>query len=155
MRKIPAALAALTLASLGVLVSATSAQADYYDDNWTCSDNYTAASYGYMYAYKNAFCNMYSMGYTSSWDSDWGNDSGPFQFTDTNNVSSVLNKGTLAVQFFNGTGQDWAGGYTCLSRNEAYASNLSDNYFTSGYKVNEAISSHRWVTESKCSRWVS
>ncbi|WP_328868722.1 hypothetical protein OHT76_00640 [Streptomyces sp. NBC_00287] len=127
---------------------ATSAQAN---DNWTCSDDYTAAAYGYMYAWDYIECHGSAMGYSSSWDSDWGNSSGPLQGADTNRASSILNKGSIAVQFFNGTGQDWGGGYICLSRDEAYASSLADNDFTSGYESNGAISSHRWVTASKCS----
>ncbi|MFI6874957.1 hypothetical protein ACIBL6_16135 [Streptomyces sp. NPDC050400] len=147
MRRLPAMLAALALASLGVLVPATSAQAD----NWACNDNYEAAMYGYMYAYDDMECHGGALGYTSSWDSDWGNSNGPFRGADTNNASSILNKGSIPVQFFNGTGQDWAGGYACLSPNELYASNLSDNYFTSGAKLNYGISSHRWVSKDRCS----
>ncbi|MDQ1022355.1 hypothetical protein [Streptomyces afghaniensis] len=148
MRRLPAVLAALALAGLGTLVPATSAQAN---DNWSCNDDYTAASYGFMYAWDDAYCHGSPMGGSSSWDSDWGNSNGPFRGSDTNNASSIMNKGSIAVQFFNGTGQGWTGGYTCLSKNEAYASNLTDNYFTSGASAQEGISSHRWVNPSKCS----
>ncbi|MFF0680108.1 hypothetical protein ACFYVW_16125 [Streptomyces tendae] len=66
-------------------------------------------------------------------------------------TSSILNKGqTLDVQFFNGTGSGWTGGYICLSRSEGFASNLADDEFSSGATVNNAISSHRWVVYTAC-----
>ncbi|WP_233416102.1 hypothetical protein [Streptomyces sp. N35] len=133
MRRIPAVLSALTLGGLGALVPATNAHAD----NWTCSDNYTAASYGYMYAYQDHSCHGGVLGYSNSWDSDWGNSSGPFRGTDTNNASSILNKGSIAVKFHNETGQDWGGGHICLSKNEAYASNIADDYFTEGHQQHQ------------------
>ncbi|HWU06015.1 MAG TPA: hypothetical protein VN520_06415 [Streptomyces sp.] len=156
MRKIPAALAALALAGLGAIVPATTAQAAE-----TCSDNYTGALSGYMYAYEHAYC-VNHIGNSASWDSDWGNSSGPFQGSDTNRASSILNKGNSSeIQFFNGTGQDWAGGHICLSRNEAYASNLNNDEFHNNIddngSANDAISSHRWVTpgDNNCDRWAS
>jgi hypothetical protein len=152
MRKIPAVLAALAFAGLGVVVPATSAQAAV-----NCSDNYTKAQAGYMYAYKHAYCESH-LGNSDSWDSDWGNSSGPFQGGDTNEASSILNKGNSSeVQFFNGTGQDWAGGHICLSRGEAYASNLEDDEFHNGVDANDEISSHRWVSPSNnnCEKWAT
>ncbi|NGO81092.1 hypothetical protein G6045_36340 [Streptomyces sp. YC504] len=148
MRRIPAYLSALALGGLGAIVPATSAHAD----NWTCSDNYTAAAYGYMYAYQDHTCHGGVIGYSNSWDSDWGNSNGPFQGADTNSASSVLNKGSITVKFFNGTGQDWDGGYVCLTKNEAYATNIADNYFTGGgsISVTDKISSHKWVTNDSC-----
>ncbi|NEA98875.1 hypothetical protein [Streptomyces sp. SID13726] len=150
MRKIPALLTTLALAGLGAAVPATTAQAAA-----TCSDNYTSAQSGYMYAYDGTYCENH-IGNSASWDSDWGNSSGPFQGNDTNRASSILNKGNnYEVQFFNGTGQDWAGGHICLSRNEAYASDLSDNYFHNGVSANNAISSHRWVSAGSCDSWAT
>ncbi|MFH9269146.1 hypothetical protein ACH4KN_33585 [Streptomyces sp. NPDC017546] len=158
MRKIPAILATLALASLGAIVPATTAQAAA-----NCSDNYTAAKSGYMYAYKHAYCESH-LGNSASWDSDWGNSSGPFQGGDTNEASSILNKGNdYELQFFNGTGQDWAGGHICLSRDEAYASNLNNDEFHNNTgpedegKANDAISSHRWVApnSNNCDRWAT
>ncbi|MZE75530.1 hypothetical protein [Streptomyces xinghaiensis] len=158
MRKIPAVLATLTLAGLGATAPATTAQAAA---TATCSDNYTAAKAGYMYAYKHAYCEGH-IGNSASWDSNWGNSSGPFQGGDTNVASSILNKGnSYEVQFFNGTGQDWAGGHICLSRNEAYASNLNNDEFHNNIDkeggANDAISSHRWVApgSNNCDRWAT
>lgn len=154
MRKIPAVLAALAFAGLGAVVPATTAQAAA-----DCSDNYSDARWGSMYAYKHAYCESH-LGNSDSWDSDWGNSSGPFQGGDTNEASSILNKGnSYEVQFFNGTGRDWAGGHICLSRDEAYASDLSNDEWHNDIDdeggANDAISSHRWVdpNSNNCDRW--
>lgn len=154
MRKIPATLAVLALAGFGAIVPATTAQAAD-----TCRDNYTDARSGFMYAYKHANCESH-IGNSESWDSDWGNSSGPFQGGDTNEASSILNKGNDSeVQFFNGTGRDWAGGHICLSRAEEFASNLDNDEFHNNIDneggANDAISSHRWVSRDACDRWAT
>ncbi|MGW0828339.1 hypothetical protein [Streptomyces sp. NPDC002845] len=148
MRKLPATLTVLAMAALGTAVPASTAHAAS-----TCSDNYSAAISGYMYAYNYAYCDGY-LGRAKGNDPNWGDSSRSFQGGDTNKATSILNKGnTYEVQFFNGTGTQWSGGYICLSRNEGYASDLTDDYFTSGYRVSNAISSHRWVSASTCSKW--
>ncbi|WP_406351843.1 hypothetical protein [Streptomyces sp. NBC_00658] len=142
MRKLSAALTVLGMAALGTVVPVSAAHAAE-----TCSDNYSAATAGYMYAYDYVDC-VGQLGKVSGNDSDWG--------VDSNKASSILNKGNFQeVQFFNGTGTGWTGGHTCLSRNEGYASDLTDNYFTSGYSANNSISSHRWVNASTCDRWAT
>lgn len=150
MRKIPAAFAAFTLAALGMAVPATAAHASAQSDA-TCQGAWGGATPGYFYAYNDYNCVGF-LGKSDGWDSNWGNDQGPFQGGDTNKASSVLNKGTsgMAVAVYNGTGTDWGGGYSCLARSEYYASNLSDNYFSSGAGVNNGISSHQWVWNSSC-----
>lgn len=154
MRKISLGAALLAVAGFG-LAAAPTASADDVGATATCADAFRGATSGHVYAYDGTNCNGF-LGKTESWDSNWGNSVGPFQGNDTNRASSVLNKGTsgMAVQFFNGTGQDWGGGHSCLSRNEAWVTNLSRNYFTSGYNVNNAISSHRWVWNSSCSAFM-
>ncbi len=92
-----------------------------------------------MYAYNYAFCDGY-LGRAVGNDSNWGDGGGSFQGGDTNKATSILNKGNnYEVQFFNGTGTQWSGGHICLSRNEGYASDLTNDYFTSGYRVSNAI----------------
>lgn len=155
MRKIAAALSILGLAGFGGLAPNTAQASPVEPAAATCADNYDIALMGYMYAYSGYYREGY-IGKSESWDSDWGNSSGPFQGGDTNVASSVLNKGydgVDAFQLFNGTGTDWAGGYSCLKRGELYADNLSDNYFSSGYSADNAISSHRWVYASTCNGW--
>ncbi|MFI1226312.1 MULTISPECIES: hypothetical protein [unclassified Streptomyces] len=144
MRKLPAVLTVMAMAALGTAlpVSTAHAAAD-------CHGAYEGAKAGYMYAYDSANCIGF-LGRAKGMDSNWGDSSGSFQGGDTNKATSILNKGTtLEVQFFNGTGT-WTGGYTCLARSEWFASNLSDNKFSSGATVNNAISSHRWVTGPTC-----
>jgi hypothetical protein len=149
-RKLPAALTVLGMAALGTVVPVSAAHAAE-----TCSDNYSAARAGYMYAYDSVDC-VGQLGLSYGDDENWGNSSQSFQGSDTNKASSILNKGnSQEVQFFNGTGTGWTGGHTCLSRNEGYASDLTDNYFTSGYSANNSISSHRWVSASTCDRWAT
>ncbi|MBD0838711.1 hypothetical protein [Streptomyces sp. TRM68416] len=150
MRKTLATAAVLGLAGLGVLVPTTSAQASE-----NCNLEWHGAMSGHFYAYDGANC-VYILGHTASWDSDWGNSTGPFQGGDTNDARSILHKGTsgLAVQVFNGTGQDWGGGHTCIKKSEKYMSDLDGFTFTSGASVSNGISSHRWVEESKCGKFL-
>ncbi|WP_405589820.1 hypothetical protein [Streptomyces sp. NBC_01190] len=146
MRKPFVILATVALTGLGALLPATSAHA-----STACDNAWAGATSGYFYAYSNANCSGY-LGKAEGDDSNWGDSSASFQGSDTNSASSVLTRGTSgeAVALYNGTGTDWGGGYTCLRKNEYYASNLSDNTFTSGAGVDNAISSHRWVSESAC-----
>lgn len=150
MRKIPAVLTTLALAALGAGVPATAAHATAQPAA-TCNGAWSGATPGYFYAYNSVNCAGF-LGKAAGDDSNWGNSAGSFQGGDTNKASSVLNKGTsgMAVAVYNGTGTDWGGGYSCLARSEYYASNLGDNYFTSGSGVNNGISSHRWAWNSEC-----
>ncbi|MFJ6074290.1 hypothetical protein ACIQFU_26250 [Streptomyces sp. NPDC093065] len=156
MRKWFAATAAVGIALLGVSLPAGTAQAAT-----ACDNAWNGMPTGYMRAYQNAYCGGDMLGQSAGNDSNWGNGQGAFQGSDTNRASSVLNKGTTsgttytAVQFLNGTGTDWGGGYICLKRGELYADYLGDNYFTSGYNVNDAISSHRWLPPSACSKFLT
>lgn len=154
MRRIVAGVFTVGIAALGMVVPATTAQAA------SCSAAYSAADFGYFHAYDASNCGTL-LGRTQSWDSDWGNSTGPFTGGDTNAARSILNKGTsgLAVQVFNGTGQDWAGGNACLTSGEvdggeAYMSDLAGEYFSSGHEVNNKISSHRWVDPDNCSTFL-
>ncbi|MFD8377523.1 hypothetical protein ACFV2X_02895 [Streptomyces sp. NPDC059679] len=157
MRRITATLATLALAGLGATVPASGAQAA----SAHCDEKWNNTRSGLVVAYGGANCYGDVLGWTESWDSDWGNSSGPFEHGDTNEATSVLHKGTsgYAVQFFNDTGQDWTGGHSCLKKSEKYASDLSDNYFTVSNGavrgVNNAISSHRWVPENKCDKFMT
>ncbi|MEV8315142.1 hypothetical protein AB0Q95_13295 [Streptomyces sp. NPDC059900] len=146
MRKIPAILATAALAGLGVIVPTATAQAAD-----TCSDNYSGAGRGFMYAYDGTYCVGY-LGSSSGNDADWGNSSGSFQGWEDNEASSILNKGNDSeVKFY--SLPNYAGGYICLSRNEAYASDLSDDKMSSGVSANNTISSHKWVSAASCSYW--
>ncbi|MER7577950.1 hypothetical protein [Streptomyces sp. NPDC126514] len=146
MRKLPAVLTVMAMAALGtVLPLSTAHAASACDSAWD-----GGATPTYMYAYDGTYCTGF-LGKDDGSDSNWGDGIGNYQASATNKASSILNKGTtLEVQFFNGTGTGWTGGYICLSRNEGFASNLADDEFSSGATVNNAISSHRWVVYTAC-----
>jgi len=147
MRKLPAALTVLAMAALGTVVPVSAAHAA-----GPCDNAFENATPTYMYAYSSADCAGF-LGKARGNDSNWGDSGGSFQGGDTNKATSILNKGTDVVQFFNGTGTGWTGGNTCLSRNEGFASDLSDNDFSSGVSANDSISSHRWVLGGACDAW--
>ncbi|MFD5098262.1 hypothetical protein [Streptomyces albidochromogenes] len=153
MRKTTTALAALGVAILGITVPVGTAQAAT-----ACDNAWHALPAGMMGAYEHADCGGGFLGRTAGADSNWRNDLGAFQGADNDKASSVLNAGTTdsdytVVQFFNDAGT--TGGYSCLKRGEFYASNLTNDYFTSGHVVNDNISSHRWVREQDCGRFMT
>ncbi|WP_200307313.1 hypothetical protein [Streptomyces adelaidensis] len=150
MRKTLATVATLGLAGLAVIVPTSGAQAAT-----ACDNAYNSASLGYFYAYSGDNCSGY-LGSAEGSDSNWGNSQGSFQDGDTNNAESILHRGSsgLAVQVFNGTGDDWAGGYTCIKKSELYMSSLNGFSFTSGYDVDNGISSHRWLAEGSCAKFL-
>ncbi|MCC5036894.1 hypothetical protein DMH02_027905 [Streptomyces sp. WAC 00631] len=157
MRKIPAVLATLALAALGAAVPATTAQAAPTGALAGCADAWPSATSGYFYAYSGYGCSGF-LGKAYGDDSNWGDSGGSFQGGDTNSASSILHKGTSgsAVAVYNGTGTGWSGGYACIAKSEYYVSDLSDNYFTSGAKADNAISSHRWVSNAACNgNWLT
>ncbi|MEV5814235.1 hypothetical protein CJI59_17350 [Streptomyces sp. Alain-F2R5] len=141
MRKTAAALAALGLAVLGVSATTTTAHAGpNCDAKWPGRD-------GMVRAWQLNDCSGIYLGGTASYDSDWGNSSGPFQGSDENRASSVMNSGHVGsydiVAFYRLT--NYGGGYACLKPGELYADNLSDNTFSNGDPVDNRISSHQWV----------
>ncbi|MFD3662336.1 hypothetical protein ACFWVF_17315 [Streptomyces sp. NPDC058659] len=148
MRKIPAILATVALAGLGVIVPTATAQAAV-----GCSDNYTNMPSGYMAAYNGANCEE-ELGRSAGDDLNWGNSTGSFQGWEDNEASSILNKGNdYEVKFYSLA--DYAGGHICLSRDEAYASDLSNDRMHNEVHANNTISSHEWVSASRCSEWAT
>lgn len=152
MRKILATAATLGLAGLGAIVPATSAQA-----STACDNAWRNATSGYVYAYKYINCDTY-LGRDIDEDSNWADSSGGFQGSDNNNATSVLHKGTsgMAVKFYDHV--NYSGGHTCLKKSEVYMDSLGLQYFTSyngtAESANNDISSHNWVWESACSKFL-
>ncbi|MFD6274496.1 hypothetical protein ACFWFI_02725 [Streptomyces sp. NPDC060209] len=146
MRKLPTVLTVMALAALGTTLPVSTAHAATpCDSAWN-----GGATSRFMYAYDATNCTGF-LGKDDGWDSNWADGIGNYQAAASNKASSILNKGTtLEVQFFNGTGTGWTGGYICLSRNEGFASSLADDKFSSGTTANNAISSHRWVVYTAC-----
>ncbi|MCH0543284.1 hypothetical protein I3F58_27785 [Streptomyces sp. MUM 203J] len=149
MRKILAAAATLGVASLGVIVPATGAQAA----SAACDRAWQDGGSGYLFAYNHTHCSGY-LGKASGNDSDWGDSAGGFRGSDDNRASSVVHKGTsgMAVKFYSVKG--YKGGHTCLKKSEYYMSSLYGHRFTSSSSVNDNISSHKWVWESACSKFL-
>ncbi|MCT9144674.1 hypothetical protein [Streptomyces violarus] len=154
MRKAVAAFATLGLAVLGLTATATSAHADA-----VCDSKFPSDRDGMVRAWQLADCSGTYLGGTESYDSDWGNSSGPFQGTDENRATSVMNSGKYGgedvVAFYRLTGFQHKEGYGCLKPGELYVDNLSRNKFTTAtdgtrYNMDNRISSHQWVKASDC-----
>ncbi|MFD6172128.1 hypothetical protein [Streptomyces coeruleorubidus] len=155
MRRAVAAFTTLGLAVLGLTATATSAHAGP-----TCDSKWPSARDGMVRAWQHPDCEGTYLGGTESWDSDWGNSSGPFQGTDDNRASSVMNSGTYGgadvVAFYRLTDFQYKEGYGCLKPGEKYVDGLSRNNFTTStdgeqHNMDNRISSHKWVTVSDCS----
>ncbi|MEV0379051.1 hypothetical protein [Nonomuraea sp. NPDC050643] len=120
---------------------------------------------GKVRIWQDAFCTN-ALGHDENDDRDWGDGTGDIKKA-TNKVSSVMNNGTLGgydvVAFYDYTAYDWRYGYTCLKPGEYYADDLSNNKFSErtvgehagkAFSANDAISSHKWVTEADCTTFV-
>ncbi|WP_405999032.1 hypothetical protein [Streptomyces sp. NBC_00829] len=152
MRKLGTAIAVLGLTALGLAVPATSAQAAALGP--TCNAKWPGRD-GNVRAWQHNDCTGDLLGVTQGSDPNWGDGAGPFQGNDFNDASSVMNSGYTGgkdvVAFYLTADYAYQYGYVCLSPNELYADNLTDNYFTSnGGVVNDRIGSHTWVTASAC-----
>ncbi|MFF7736425.1 MULTISPECIES: hypothetical protein [unclassified Streptomyces] len=115
---------------------------------------------GKVRAYHETDCRVL-LGADAGDDPNWGDGAGQFQGGDNDNAFSVLNTGTYSggydvVAFYVSTDYDWQrGGYSCLKRSEIYVDDLARNDSTGGYPMWYNISSHRWVTESACAKFMS
>ncbi|WSQ11345.1 hypothetical protein OG604_28365 [Streptomyces sp. NBC_01231] len=153
MRRTVAAFTTLGLTVLGLTATATSAHAGE-----TCNAEWPGRD-GMVRAWQLTDCEGTYLGGTDSWDTDWGNSSGPFQGTDENRASSVMNSaafgGNDVVAFYRLTGYQYKGGYGCLKPGELYVDNLARNTFTADtegtrWNMDDRISSHQWVKASDC-----
>lgn len=159
MRKLGIAVTVMGLTALGLAVPATAAQATGTGALGAVCDSKWPGRDGYVRAWDGKDCSGTYLGGTESWDSDWGNSSGPFQGSDANRASSVMNSGFTGgrdvVAFYRLTGFDAPGGYNCLKAQELYVDDLSRNTYTNGQNMNNSISSHQWVNANACSRFMS
>lgn len=87
-------------------------------------------------------------------DSNRGDKSGKFQ-KDSDKAQSLVHKGTsgMAVKLYRLAG--YSGGHTCIKKSEYYMDDLSGHTFTSGYLVDNNISSHQWAWDSSCGRFLN
>ncbi|MDJ1645383.1 peptidase inhibitor family I36 protein [Streptomyces pakalii] len=146
MRKFTVTVALIGLTALGVTAPTAAAQATENTVAANGCATKTTPRDGKMYAWDTLDCQGPSM-YSATGNSNyWG-------AADTDKASSVINRGFLGgldvVMFFRNTNQ--SGPHTCLTPGELYADDLRDNRFTDGSVVTNAISSHKWVTRSACS----
>ncbi|MFE0948521.1 peptidase inhibitor family I36 protein [Streptomyces mutabilis] len=148
MRKTLAAAATLGLATLGVLVPASGAQASA-----ACDNAWHSAASGYFYAYDHDNCSG-QLGRDVDDDAHWADSSGAFQGGDNDDAQSLLHKGTsgMAVKVYQHA--NYGGGHACLAKSEYYMSDLSAQKFSNGAWVNQSISSHKWVWHADCGKFL-
>ncbi|WP_330263805.1 hypothetical protein [Streptomyces griseorubiginosus] len=148
MRKLTVSLATLGIAALGIAVPATAHAGPGCNANWNAHGRD-----GDVRAWDGTDCGGELLGVTAGSDPSWGDGSGPFQGSDTNRASSVMNSGFVGgkdvVAFY------WLdnyndGSYGCLLPGEKYVDDLSRNHFTNNANMNNNIQSHTWVTSSAC-----
>ncbi|MFG2375915.1 hypothetical protein ACGFY9_31145 [Streptomyces sp. NPDC048504] len=156
MRKLAIAAAVIGLTALGLGVPATAAQASDTGAQVTGCNNKWPGRNGNVYAWDGLDCQGTLLGVTAGNDSDWNAAGGGFAGV-WDRASSVMNAGYTGgndvVQFWYLAG--YGGGYTCLSPNEYFADNLTDNHFSNGFVVDNNIRSHKWVTSASCSVWLT
>ncbi|MGX1505540.1 UNVERIFIED_CONTAM: hypothetical protein RKD43_004165 [Streptomyces graminofaciens] len=110
---------------------------------------------GSMYAWRYTGCEGL-LGSSQGNDPNWGDSSGPFQGSDNNAASSVMNAGYVGgndvVAFYRLSDYQWSQGYGCLLPGEYYADDLSDNRFQYGGSlvIDNNITSHKWVNANEC-----
>ncbi|QXJ22272.1 hypothetical protein AGRA3207_003251 [Actinomadura graeca] len=165
MRKWCRAVAALVVAVAASAVPAVTARADGARPPVQGCNRAWPGRNGNMYAWADLDCQGTLLGKTAGNDTNWADGAGPFQSSDNDRASSVMNAGTLGgrdvVAFYLNVGLDFLDGYACLSPNEMFADDLRDNYFLSvpstRKTLNDNISSHYWVTKSDCAAgsWIT
>ncbi|MFJ6382497.1 hypothetical protein ACIQI7_21145 [Kitasatospora sp. NPDC092039] len=157
----------LAAAAAGLLMAALPAGTAVADDRGagladTCSQYRTSWS-GAVIAWEDTWCTGTRLGIAYGNDVNWSDGSGPFQGSDNDRASSVMNNGTwdanglVHVAFYRdaGGGDAWRNGYACLKQGQ-YVGNLAQRVFVGGGggEVADAISSHQWVTFEACSSWM-
>ncbi|MFF7074501.1 hypothetical protein [Streptomyces pseudovenezuelae] len=160
MSKRTRALAAVGLTALfTVMIPAATAQAAPAGAN--CDNEYRQyAGDGNVHIYYDTDCHSPIVRYGSGDDTNWGDGSGQFVWTDHDAVSSVMNTGTYSggwdvVKFYVDANYSEAQGYSCLKRGEIYVDDLSRNTSTTGHTMDNSISSHKWVTQGACAKFMS
>ncbi|MFC8670242.1 MULTISPECIES: hypothetical protein [Streptomyces] len=160
MSKKTRALAAVGLTALfTVMIPATTVQAAPASAN--CDNEYWQyAGDGNVHIYYEADCRSLNVKYGDGDDFNWSDGLGHFAWSDNDAVSSVMNTGTYSggwdvVKFYVDANYSEAQGYSCLKRSEIYVDDLSRNTSTTGHTMNNSISSHKWVTQSACAKFMS
>jgi hypothetical protein len=148
MRKLTVSLAALGLAALSIAIPTAAHAGPGCDANWN-----SHGRDGNVRAWDGTDCGGTLLGVTPGDDPAWGDGSGPFQSSDADSASSVMNSGFVGgkdVVAFYWREQPDETSYGCLSPGEKYVDDLSRNRFTNDANMNNSIRSHVWVTASAC-----
>src|ERR1044072_5431113 len=141
MRQLATAIAAIGLAAIGLAAPAHAApQGTGCSSKWPGRD-------GYVRAWQHYDCGGSLLGSSTGNDADWGDRAGGFTVFAADEASAVLNSaftgGRDVVAFYARPG--FYGAYVCLSPQELYADNLTDNFYAgSSLVVNDNIESHAW-----------
>ncbi|MGW0494695.1 hypothetical protein ACWD0Z_04465 [Streptomyces sp. NPDC003007] len=142
MRKIAVTAAVLGLTTLGLAVPAAAQATETTVAEPGCAGKWGPRD-GRLYAWDERDCqgSLLPVPYSGTW--------GPAA---DNRASSVMNRAYTSgfdhAALYDKP--DHSGGHVCLAPGELYADNLTDNRFTDGTLVNNAISAHRWVNGSAC-----
>ncbi|MCQ9129545.1 MULTISPECIES: hypothetical protein [Streptomyces] len=148
MRTLTLSVATLGLAALGVALPATAHAGPGCNADWNAHGRD-----GNVRAWDGTDCGGTLLGVTPGNDPEWGDALGPFQGTDVNRASSVMNSGFVGgkdvvafyyLKEYNDTA------YGCLKPGEKYVDDLARNRYTNGAFMNNTIESHAWVTASAC-----
>lgn len=148
MRRLTVSLATLALAALGLALPATAHAGPGCNANWN-----SHGRDGNVRAWDGTDCGGTLLGVTPGNDPNWGDGFGPFQGSDRDRASSVMNSGYVGgkdvVAFYLWEGYDDTA-YGCLKPGELYVDNLGRNRFTDGSNMDDNIRSHVWVAASAC-----
>lgn len=148
MRKLTIAAVTLGIAAFGVAVPVTAQAGTGCNTNWN-----SHGRDGNVRAWSGTDCGGTLLGVTPGNDPNWGDSAGPFQGSDANSASSVMNSGYVGgkdvVAFYYWTNYDDTA-YGCLKPGELYVDDLARNRFTNNANMNDNIMSHAWVTASAC-----
>lgn len=148
MRKLTVSLATLGLAALGIALPAAAHAGPGCNANWNAHGRD-----GNVRAWDGTDCGGTLLGVTPGNDPEWGDSAYPFQGSDVNRASSVMNSGFVGgkdvVAFYYLGGYDDRA-YGCLLPGEKYVDDLGRNRYTNGVYMDNSIESHAWVTSSAC-----
>ncbi|MGW2043924.1 peptidase inhibitor family I36 protein [Streptomyces sp. NPDC001858] len=144
MRKFTVTAALVALTALGAVVPTATAQAAESAVAGPGCDSKWGPRNGNVYAWQDLDCQGAQLIGTPGNSTYWGDGN--------DKATSVMNRGYTGGRDVVAFYQDinYGGGHACLVPGEMYADNLTDNRFSNGVGVNDAISSHQWVTRSAC-----
>jgi hypothetical protein len=147
MRKITVTAAVLGLTTLGLATPAAAQAAEDAVAGPGCAGKWGPPN-GRMYAWDEQDClgALLPVPHSGSWGPDADN-----------RAASVMNRAYTSsfdhVAFYDKP--TYAGGHVCLAPGEGYADDLTDNRFSDGTVVNDAISAHRWVNGTACGAFLT